>query len=121
MLRNSEADVLGVGTYKLRLRGGNMLLCHDTIYAPGMRVCLLSLVSLMKLGFFFNLHNDGLDILYGGTVFGHTNLKNDFLVLDLDDCYNNSSFTLVSHFDSNSNFVNGMLNLDILPKIGLVG
>lgn len=28
-------DVLGVGTYKLKLRGGNSLLLHDALYAPG--------------------------------------------------------------------------------------
>jgi len=52
----------------------------------------------MRLVFFFNSRTDGLDILYGGNVFGHAILKNDFLVLDL---YNNSSSTFVSHFDSN--------------------
>jgi len=31
---DSEEDVLAVGTYKLRLRGGNTLLLHDAIYAP---------------------------------------------------------------------------------------
>ena len=30
----SEEDVLEVGTYKLRLRGGNTLLLHGGIYAP---------------------------------------------------------------------------------------
>ena len=47
----SEEDVLGVGTYKRRLRGGNTLLLHDALYAPGVQVCLLSLVFLMKFGF----------------------------------------------------------------------
>ena len=31
----SEEDILGLGTYKLRLRGGNTLLLHDAIYASG--------------------------------------------------------------------------------------
>ena len=39
-----EEDVLGVGTYKLRLRGGNTVLLHDAIYAPRIRVCLLTFV-----------------------------------------------------------------------------
>ena len=42
-----------------------MLLVHDALYAPQVRVCLLSLVSLMKLGFFFNYHTNGLDFLHG--------------------------------------------------------
>ena len=39
----SEEDVLGVGTYQLLLQGGNKLLLFDALYAPGVRVCLLSL------------------------------------------------------------------------------
>ena len=66
-----------------------------------MRFCLLSLVSLMKSGSRFNSCPDGLDILYGGNVFGHATLKNDFLVLDLDDCYNKSTSTFVSYSNSN--------------------
>ena len=84
----SEEDVLGVDIYKLRLRGGNMLLLHDALYAPGVQVYLLSLVSLMKLGFSFSSSTKGLDIMHGGNAFGHATLKNDFPVLDLDDCYN---------------------------------
>jgi len=33
-------------------------------------------------------------------VFGHANLKNCFLVLDLDDCYKNSHLVFVLHFGS---------------------
>jgi len=54
----------------------------------------------MKSGFSFNSCTDCLNILYGGNVFGHTTLRNDFLALDLDYCYNNSSSVFVSHFDS---------------------
>ena len=99
----NEEHVLGVGTYKLRLRGGNTLLPHDAIYPLSMRVCLLCLVSLMKLGFFFNSHIDDLDILYSSNVFGHSTLKNDFLVLDLDDIIKIiHHMPFVSYFDSNS-------------------
>jgi len=52
---NDEEDVLGVGTYKLTLRGGNKLLLFNTLYAPGVRVLLCSLVSLMKSGYGFSL------------------------------------------------------------------
>jgi len=108
MLGNgSEEDVLGVGTYKLSLHGGNTLILHNATQASGVRVCLLSLVSLMRLGFFFNSHTDGLDILYDGNVFGLVTLENNFFIVDLDDCYNNNntSSAFVSHFDSNSDFI----------------
>jgi len=46
----------------------------------------LSLVSLMKFDFGFSSCNDGLNILCSGNVFSQTTLKNNFLILDLDDC-----------------------------------
>jgi len=63
-------------------------------------VCLLCLVSL-KSSFSFSSCDDGLNIMHCSNVFGHATLKNDFLVLDLDDCYNNSPSAFVSHLDSN--------------------
>jgi len=87
----SEKNILGIGTYQLTLRGGNKLLPFYTLYALRVQVCLLSLVSLMKSGFGFSSCLDGLEILYGANVFGRATLKNDFLVLDLNDSYNNTS------------------------------
>jgi len=46
--------------------------------------------------------------MYGGNVFGHTTFKNDFLALELDDCYdnnNNTSSTFASYYDSFFDFV----------------
>ena len=63
--------------------------------APGVRVCILSLVSLMKYGFGFSFSSNGLNILYAGNVFGRATFRNDFLVLDLDNCYKNSSSIFV--------------------------
>ena len=77
------------------------MLLFYALYTPGMRVCLLSLVSLMKSDFGFSPWLDGLNIMHGGNVFGHVTLKNDFLALDLDNCYDNSPSVFVSHFDSN--------------------
>jgi len=99
---SSKEDVLGVGTYQLILQGGNKLLLFYTLYALGVRVCLLSLVSLMKLGFDFSSCPDGLNIMYGGNVFGHATLKNDFLVLDLENCYDNSPSVFFASLDSDS-------------------
>ena len=44
LVNSSEEDVLGVRTYKLKLCEGNTLFLHDTLYTPGLRVCLLSFV-----------------------------------------------------------------------------
>jgi len=114
----NEKDVLGVGTYRLTLKEANKLLLFDALYAPGVRTCLLSLVSLMKSDFDFSSCSDGLNILYGGNVFGHTTLRNDFLVLDLDESYNNSQSVFVSHLDSNLESIKWLLGLIILAKTG---
>jgi len=68
--------------------------------------------------------------MYCGNVFGHAMLENDFLVLDLDDCYDNNktlymiAMIIIKHLLPLSHvmilfliLLNGMLNLDILAKI----
>ena len=71
MLGNSSGeDVLGIRMYQLTLRGGNKLLLFDALYASGVRVCVLSLVSLMKSDFGFSSCSDRLNIMYGRDVFG---------------------------------------------------
>jgi hypothetical protein len=49
----ASVEVLGIGTYKLDLRGGRTLLLHDVLYAPEIRRNLLSLLVLLRLGFRF--------------------------------------------------------------------
>jgi len=81
ILRNgNKEDVLGVGTYQLRLRGGNKPFLHDALYAPGVQCSLVSFVSLMRIGFSFRFRTDGLDLFYNGNLFGHAILKGDFIV-----------------------------------------
>ena len=85
----------------------------------GCKFAFLSLVSLMKFGFDFSSCLDGLDILYGGNVFGHATVKNDFLVLDLDDNYNNNSPSIfVSYFNPNLESIKWHAKPVILAKIG---
>ena len=49
----ASVEVLGIGTYKLELRGGRTLLLHDVLYAPEIWRNLLSVVTLLRLGFRF--------------------------------------------------------------------
>ena len=46
----ASVEVLGIGTYKLELRGGHTLLLHDVLYAPKIRRNLLSVVTLLRFG-----------------------------------------------------------------------
>jgi len=43
-----------------------------------------------------------LDLFYNGNLFSHATLKGDFIVLDLDNTYDNTSIAYVSYFDFNS-------------------
>jgi len=96
----SEENVIGVGTYQLRLRGGNKMLFYNALFTPGVRCSLVSLVSLMRIGFSLSFRTDGLDLFYNGNLFGHATLKEDLIVVDLDNTYDNTSATCVSNSKS---------------------
>jgi hypothetical protein len=49
----ASVEVLGIGTYKLDLRGGRTLLLHDILYALEIWRNLLFLLLLRRLGFRF--------------------------------------------------------------------
>ena len=67
--RNGDnVDVLGIGTYKLGLRGGRALLIHDVLYAPDTRRNLFSATALLKLGFRLSFKNNDVQI-FMGTIF----------------------------------------------------
>jgi len=48
---------------------------------------------------------DGLDLFYNGNLFCHATLKGDFIILDLDNTYDNTYSTFISYIDFNSEFV----------------
>ena len=53
MRNEASVEVLGIGTYKLDLRGGRTLLLRDVLYALEIRRNLLFLLVLLRLGFRF--------------------------------------------------------------------
>jgi len=52
-------------------------------------------VSLTRLGFSFGFHPDGLDIFYNGNLSGHATLREDSIVLDLYENYNDIPYAFV--------------------------
>ena len=76
-----------------------------TLCAPGVQCSLVFVVSLMRMYFLFGFRIDGLDLFYNGNLVGHATLKVYFIVLNLDNTYDNISSTFVSYFDSNSKSV----------------
>ena len=59
----------------------------------------------MRIVFFLGFCIDFVDLFYNDNLFCHGTLKGDFIVLDLDNTYDNPSTSFVSSFDSNSEFV----------------
>ncbi len=54
MRNDSSVDVLGVGMYKLIMRGGHTSYLHDILYAPGIQHNLFSILAMLQLGFSFS-------------------------------------------------------------------
>ena len=71
-----------------------------------MQCSLVSYVPFIKLGFTFGFRPNRLDLFHNGNLFGQATLKGDFIVLDLDNSYNNISSTFISYFDSDSKSIN---------------
>jgi len=83
---------------------------------------LLSIVYFInELGFSFGFQTNGLDIFYNGNLFGHTTLQLDFIVLDLDNTYHNTSSAFVSYFGSDSESVKWHARLAMWAKIKWAG
>ena len=67
-------------------------------------------------------------MFYNGNLFGHSTLKGDFIVLDLDNTYDNTYTAFISYFDSNYEFVKwrarlghvGQAQMGRLAKEGLL-
>jgi hypothetical protein len=95
----ASVEVLGIGTYKLDLRGGRTLLLHDVLYAPEIRRNLLSVVTLLTFGFRFVFDN-GVYIYLGTTYYGCGFISNGFLILDLDYSSYDKSFALLTSSDN---------------------
>jgi len=72
---------------------------------------------LIRLGFTFGFYPNGLDFFYNGNLFCHATLKGYFILLDLDDSYNDTSSTFVPYFDYNLNLLSGMVGLAMWIKI----
>ena len=117
----SEEDVLGVGTYQLRLREGNKLLLHNALYAPTVQCSLVSFVSLVRIGFSFGFCTDGLYLFYNGKLFGYATLKGDFIVLDLGNPMIIHLLFLFYSLTLILNLLNSMLDLAMGAKTEWAG
>ena len=98
----ASVEVLGIGTYKLELQGGRTLLLHDVLYAPKIRMNLLFVVTLLRLGFRFIFENNYVLLHLGTVYYGCGFISNGFLILDIE-YYNNDSSVFSTSIDNASN------------------
>lgn len=117
MGNDSSVDVLGIGTYKLKMRGCSALILYDVLYAPDVRHNLFSVLSVLRLGYSVSFENNSVIISHGTNVFEHGFMMNGFMILDtIDSSSNNSDYYSLLKMIMMGQF-NGMLDWAILDKI----
>jgi hypothetical protein len=94
MGNGSYEEALGVGSYQLHLRTGRTLLLHDVLYVPGILYNLLSIFTLLQLGYDFHLSWNGLDILSNDFIFGHGSICEILFKIDLFESSTSSTFVI---------------------------
>jgi hypothetical protein len=97
MGNGSYEEALGVGSYQLHLRTGRTgrtLLLHDILYVPGVFYNLLSIFTLLQLGYDFHLSWNGLDILLYDVIFGHRSICESLFKIDLFESSTSSTFVI---------------------------
>ncbi|WCJ29450.1 Retrovirus-related Pol polyprotein from transposon TNT 1-94 [Euphorbia peplus] len=98
---NSRVEVLGIGTCELRLREGQTLVLHDVLFAPKIRRNLVSVTSLLRIGFNFLFAHNSLRICLDDQFYGQGYVLNGLTILDID--HRNKSF---SYSTTSSSYVN---------------
>ncbi|KAK2966916.1 hypothetical protein RJ640_000544 [Escallonia rubra] len=94
MGNNSSEEVLGVGSYQLKLRTGRTLILEDVRYAPTVRLNLLSVTALLDSGFSFIFKGNKLDIFLDDVLFGHGFRVDSPFQLDLIDSQSSYSYVV---------------------------
>ena len=101
---NSRVEAKGIGTYKLTLHSGRILLLHDVLYAPEIRRNLIYVHVLLKLGYYLTFHGVCLEIFLNSVFIGTRHLINGFIVVDTilnGSSYDNIYFSYVTSSSNN--------------------
>jgi hypothetical protein len=99
----SLVDVYGIGTNKLVIRGGHILYLYDVLYALDIQRNLFSIVIMLKLGFWFFLKSNSIEIYLGINFYSCGHFLDYFLVLDVEHSSNNESTSLLTFVDNAHN------------------
>jgi transposase InsO family protein len=95
----AKADILGVGDYILKLRGGGKLVLKDTVYAPNMRKNLISVSKLESIGYSVLFGNSQVKILLNGNLVQSGDLFEGLYYIN-DICNDGNMHCLVGEHNS---------------------
>jgi hypothetical protein len=113
----SLVDVHGIGTNKLVIRGGHILYLYDVLYALDIQRDLFSIVIMLKLGFWFFLKSNSIEIYLGINFYSCGHFRDYFLVLDVNiQVIIKALLYLLLLIMLTITQLNGMLGLTILNK-----
>ena len=70
-----EVEVKYIGVIKLSLESGFEIFLKNTFYVPIFRKNLIFVLSLDKLGFDFNFHNEKFNLMFNSQIVGYGILK----------------------------------------------
>ena len=96
-----KVEVLGIGTCKLVLRGGRVLLLHDVLYVLEIRQNLIFVLLLIKSGFCLNFYDTSVNLFSKTNYYGSGCWDNGFIVHDLVS-NNNVGFSFMTSSSSSS-------------------
>ena len=102
MRNGSYEEALGVGSYQFHLRTRRTLLLHDILYVPGILYNILSIFTLLQLGYDFHLSWNGLDILLDDVIFRHGSICESLFKIDLSESSTSSTFVIDCNMTINS-------------------
>ena len=102
MRNNTSADVLGIGTCKLLMQKGCTLYLHDVLFASEVRLNLVSVVVLVKLGFKIAFEQDYVKVLLDNIVYGYGFLPDRFIVIDTIPINKTTSIFVIGNSSSST-------------------
>ncbi|KAK2965259.1 hypothetical protein RJ640_015757 [Escallonia rubra] len=102
MGNSTSEEVVGIGTYQLKMKTGSSLLLYDVLYAPGVQRNLIYVIAMARLGFSFSFGVDFVSLYLDSVLYGSGNIVDGFYVLDVDDSLYNDTYMISSNKDDAS-------------------
>lgn len=82
--RDDKVEVKGIGTCKLHLRGSYTIFFHDVLFISRIRINLIFIIILLRLGMILNFCGTSVWICNANVYYGHRYVSSSFEVLNCD-------------------------------------